>query len=63
MIPKPIEFDANGFRLGKLGVGVAFLRDELTAHFGSGQSGIKPVVAKLRIGLALSVHNRLDVGQ
>ena len=61
MIAQRVEFGSNRFGLWQLGVNIAFLDDELTAHFCCGQPGIKPVVAKLRVGLALPIHDFFDV--
>src|SRR5208337_1461368 len=46
---------------GQFLVCIAFLGKELTTHFPCRQAGIEPSVAKLRIGLALPVHDLLDV--
>ena len=60
MIAHLVKPLAYAFFAGKFGGIIAFLRDELTAHFAGCQAGIKPVVAKLRVGLALSVYNGFD---
>jgi len=46
-----------------LGIRVAFLGNQLTAHFRSRQPRIQATAAKLRVGLALAINNRLDISQ
>lgn len=63
MVAQRIECDPDGFGLRQRGVGIALRCNQLAAHFACGQAGIKPLVAKLGIGLALAVYDGLDVGK
>jgi predicted ATPase len=63
IVAQCVEFGANRCRGGQLGIGVAFLRDQLPAHFSGTQARIQAGRAELRVGLALAIDNRLDIGQ
>ena len=61
MVAQKVEFVTEGFRLGQFAVRVALLHDQLPPHFGRRQAGIQTVIAKLRIGLALPIHDGTKV--
>ena len=62
-VPQAVEFLADGFGQRQLRVGVTLLYDQLVAHCGGGQPGVKSLIAKLGIGLALPIHDLLDIGE
>jgi|GraSoiStandDraft_4_1057263.scaffolds.fasta_scaffold802896_1 hypothetical protein len=61
MVSQLVEFLADSFGQRQLILGVAFLDDELMAHLRGAQAGIEPPVAKLGVGLALPIHDLLNV--
>jgi hypothetical protein len=61
IVTQTVEFFAEGFCLGQFFVAIAFLKNELATHLGGRETGVEPMVAKLRIGLALPIHDLFDV--
>jgi hypothetical protein len=58
-----VEFGRDGLLGWELGVGVAFLGNQLLANLGSIEPRVQSFGAKLRINLTLIIHNRRNVGK
>lgn len=56
-----VEKPANGLALRQLPIRIAFLSDQLTAHFHDRKPGVEPLIAELRIGLALAIDDGADI--
>ncbi len=63
VIAQHVEFGGDGLHGGQFGVAIAFLGDQLAAHFSRIEPGVQPLGAKLRIGLALRIDQRRDIGE
>ena len=63
MLAQGVQFRQDG-ALGRQGrIGIALLRDQLSAHFCCGDPGVQALGPKLGIGLALAIDQRFDVIQ
>jgi len=61
MVAKVVQLRGNGALGRQFGIAIAFLGDQLAAHFGRRPAGIEALGAELGVGLALTIHNGLDV--
>jgi hypothetical protein len=60
-VAQRVQLDATGLRRGQLGVCVAFLGDQLAAHFRRAPPCVQATAAELRVRLALAIHDGPDI--
>jgi len=63
VIAEVTELGRDGTLGRKVGIGIAFLRNQLPTNLGCGQAGIQAISAKVRVGLALCIDQSFDVSQ
>jgi len=62
-IAQRVQLGIDGLRHRQLGIGVAFLGDQLLAHLGGAEAGIQAFRLEGGINLALAIHDAADVGE